>query len=255
MQDLLIEINDKILTITFNKVEVHNAFDENLLIMLEQVLNEASQNPDVQVIILKGNGKNFSSGADLNWMKRMALYSEEENIKDALILAKAIYALYSIKKPTITIAHGATYGGGLGLIAASDIAIASNSAKFCFSEVKLGLIPAVISPYIIRAIGERQANRLFMSADLFDAKIALEIGLIHHRVDDDELLYFAMEYAQKLIHLPNNAVISAKYLVKTVANCEIDAKMQLLTAELIAKKRATPEAQLAIAKFLNKGLK
>ena len=173
MQDLLTEINDKILTITFNKVAVHNAFDDNLLLMLEEVLNEAASNPAVQAIIIKGNGPNFSAGADLNWMKRMASYSEEENIKDALILAKTIYALYALKKPTITIAHGSTYGGGLGLIAASDIAIASFNAKFCFSEVKLGLIPAVISPYIIRAIGSRQANRLFMSADLFDAKIAL----------------------------------------------------------------------------------
>jgi methylglutaconyl-CoA hydratase len=253
--NVLIELQEQILTITLNRVEKHNAFDDILLNDLQFALEDADENPNVRVIILKGNGPNFSAGADLGWMKRMAKFSEEENIKDALTLAKVIYTLNNLEKPTIAMIQGSTFGGGLGLIAACDIAIATQNAKFCFSEVKLGLIPAVISPYIVKAIGERAATWLFMSGDLFNAQKALQLQLIQYLVDDEELLTFTKEYAEKLTKHPRKAVGDAKSLVKTIAKLPIDENIQQITAELIAKKRVSDEAQVALQAFLNKGTK
>lgn len=250
MQHVITEKQNKIFTITINREKKHNAFDDILINELQTALDEAKQDASTNVILLKSNGKNFSAGADLAWMQRMINYSEEENIADALKLAQVLDTLYSMHKPTIVMVQGATYGGGLGLISACDIAIAAKSAKFCFSEVKLGLIPAIISPYIIDAIGAKAAKWLFISADLFNAQRAYELQLVQYLVSDEELLDFTCDYANKLANLPQNSLMEAKALVKKIQNLPFDTNTQRITAELIAKKRISHEAQVALVNFL-----
>ncbi len=255
MSNILVDISENIYTITFNNTSKHNAFDDIFIQELQVAIHNAANNKDTKVVLLKANGENFSAGADLSWMKRMANYSHEENTADALQLAKLINSIYAIEKPTIAMIQGKTFGGGLGIIAACDIAIAAKNATFCFSEVKLGLIPAVISPYIINAIGARCAKWLFMSADIFSAQKALDINLIQYTVTKDELENFTWEYAQKIATYPNGAVNSAKRLVKTIQDLPIDANTQQFTAELIATQRSLEEAQTALANFFkSKGL-
>ena len=168
MSDILSEVQGHVLLITLNRMSKHNAFDDTLLADLQRTLDSARDNPSVHVIILKANGRHFSAGADIAWMQRMADFSEAENLADAKGLARLMDSLYHHPKPTIAMVQGAAIGGGAGLVAACDIAIAADTAYFCFSEVKLGLIPAVISPYVIKAIGERTAVGLFMSAETFN---------------------------------------------------------------------------------------
>ena len=166
---------------------MHNAFDDHLIAGLTARLRELDHTADVRVVVLAGNGKSFSAGADLNWMKRMAGFSEGENLRDAVALADLLHTLSALTKPTVARVQGAAYGGGVGLVAACDIAVASLSASFSLSEVRLGLIPAVISPYVIAAIGERQARRYFLTAERFDAQEALRIGLVHMAVEEAKL--------------------------------------------------------------------
>lgn len=249
MSNILVNLNDYVYTITFNNVSKHNAFDDIFIQELQAVINDAAAQKDARVIIIKANGENFSAGADLAWMKRMANYSFTDNTTDALQLAKLINSIYTIEKPTIAMIQGKTFGGGLGIIAACDIAIATDNAKFCFSEVKLGLIPAVISPYIIKAIGERNSKWLFMSADIFSAQKAQEINLIHYVISEDNLESFTIEYAKKIANFPNETVIASKKLVETIKDLPITPKTQQITAELIAAQRAHPEAQAALANF------
>lgn len=253
MSDILSEIQGKIMLITLNRIQKHNAFDDKILSDLHVVLTGAEKNPNVSVILLKANGRHFSAGADLAWMQRMASYSEEENIADAKGLAQVMASLYQCSKPTIAMVQGSAMGGGVGLVAACDIAIAADNARFCFSEVKLGLIPAVISPYVIKAIGERAATALFISAETFDAKRALELHLVHHCIPESELLDFSLKYANQLSQWPANAVSAAKALVREVASMPINDELQDLTAKKIAKQRGSSEAQSALNAFLNKG--
>ncbi len=252
MSDIVSELKNHILFITLNRVHKHNAFDDTLLVDLQSKLDAAESAPNIRVIILKANGRHFSAGADLAWMQRMATFSEEENLADAGILAKLMYTLHQHPKPTIAMVQGAAMGGGAGLVAACDIAIAATTATFCFSEVKLGLIPAVISPYVIKAIGERAALGLFMSAETFNAKRALELQLIQHCVAEEELLSYTLKYAEQLAQWPAGAVKNAKSLVRQVAAMPIDDKVQHLTASLIAKQRVSAEGQQGLKAFLEK---
>ncbi len=252
MSDILSELQDNILMVTLNRVTKHNAFDDVFLSDLQLILDNAQHNSDVNIIILKANGRHFSAGADLAWMQRMAQFSEEENIADAQILAKLMFTLHHHPKPTIAMVQGAAMGGGAGLVAACDIAIAATTANFCFSEVKLGLIPAVISPYVIKAIGERATMALFMSAETFDAKRAFELQLVQHCVPEEELLSYTLQYAKQMAQWPAGAVKAAKSLVRQVANQPINAQVQQLTASLIAKQRVSAEGQLGLNAFLNK---
>jgi len=249
---LLSDLHERIMMITLNRAAKHNAFDEKVLIALLQLLDEAIQNKYVRAIILKANGKHFSAGADLNWMQRMAQFNEEENLQDAMILARLMHKLHHSPKPTIAMVQGAAFGGGAGLVAACDIAIASHSAQFCFSEVKLGLIPAVISPYVIKAIGERVAKWLFMSAEIINAEQARNLNLIHHCVNDEELLTFTLNYAQKISNNAPKAVAECKTLINTVSGRTIDLQLIQETAALIAKKRVSAEGQEGLRAFLNK---
>ncbi|WP_133137324.1 enoyl-CoA hydratase-related protein [Legionella rowbothamii] len=252
MSDLLFEIQDHLCLLTLNRVSKHNAFDNSVLAEMQSKLDAAVASPQVRVIIIKANGKHFSAGADLSWMQDMALYSEEENLNDAMVLARLMYTLNQSPKPTLAMVHGAAFGGGAGLAAACDIAIAATSARFCFSEVKLGLIPAVISPYVVKAIGERNAKTLFMSAEIFDASKALALGLVQHCVAEEELLEFTLNYAQQISNNAPDAVKASKNLAAQVANQPINEALLYYTASLIAKKRVSPEGQQGLNAFLNK---
>ena len=253
MSNILSEQKDHVFLITLNRVNKHNAFDDVIISELQSALDTAISDADSRVIILKAHGRHFSAGADLAWMQRMAGYSEEENITDAKNLAKLMHSFYSSPKPTIAMVQGAAMGGGAGLVAACDIAIASEKAQFCFSEVKLGLIPAVISPYVINAIGARSAQELFMSAQTFDAERALNLHLIQHCVSEEMLLSFTLDYAQKIASYPPGAVKAAKSLVQQVALKPINDGLLDLTARLIAKQRVSPEGQHGMNAFLKKG--
>ncbi len=252
MSDLLSELQDRIFIITLNRVDKHNAFDDHLLAALQQTLTEAVSNARVRVIILKANGKHFSAGADLAWMQRMAHYSEAENLNDAMVLARVMYSLNQSPKPTLAMIQGAAMGGGAGLVAACDIAIASTAARFCFSEVKLGLIPAVISPYVVKAIGERAAKHLFMTAEIFDGEEAKRLQLVQHCVAEETLWPFTLNYAEQIIKLAPQAISACKTLVANVANKAIDEEMMRYTAALIAKKRVSAEGQQGLRAFLKK---
>ena len=252
MADLLTQQDKNTFIITLNRVEKHNAFDDALLKSLQIELDKAILNQSVRTIILKANGKHFSAGADLHWMQRMVGYSEAENIADALVLANVMKTLHECPKPIIAMIQGAAFGGGAGLVAACDIAVAATSARFCFSEVKLGLIPAIISPYVVKAIGERAAKWLFMSAEIIDANQAKALGLVHYCVDERDLQKFTIELSNQFLSCAPQAVTQAKQLVDTVTGKPINEVLSLETATLIAKKRVSDEGQEWIQKFLNK---
>ena len=252
MSNILSDLQGHVLLITMNRIGKHNAFDETFIADLQHALDAARVNPDVHVIILKAHGRHFSAGADIAWMQRMAQFTEAENLADAKGLSHLMYSLYQHPKPTIAMVQGAAMGGGVGLVAACDIAIAADSAQFCFSEVKLGLIPAVISPYVIKAIGERAAIGLFMSAETFSAQRALQLQLVQHCVPAQDLLSFTLSYAEQLALWPKGAVAQAKSLGRQVANHPINETLQHLTASLIAKQRVSIEGQRGLDAFLNK---
>ena len=252
MSDLLIEISDKIGLLTLNRVAKNNAFDNHLLAEMKAQLDALLLNPAVRVIVLKANGKHFSAGADLAWMQSMSDYNEEDNLKDSMILGNLMFSLNQANKPTIAMVQGSAFGGGAGLAAACDITIAADSARFCFSEVKLGLIPAVISPYVVKAIGIRAAKMLFMSGEIVDAERAMALNLVQHCIKEDNLWEFTQDYAKNITMNAPEAVQSAKKLVDYVANKPIDEELVYHTATLIAQKRVSAEGQQGLKAFLNK---
>lgn len=253
MSDLLTEIQGPLYLLTLNRVSKHNAFDEHLLSAMQTRLNQAIENPEIKVILLNANGKHFCAGADLNWMQKMVDYSMEDNVQDAMVLANLLSTLYHCPKPTIAVVQGCAYGGGAGLVAACDIAIAATSARFCFSEIKLGLIPAVISPYVIKAIGERQAKRLFLSAQVFEAPHALNLNLVHHVIAEESLMDHALHYAKQISQYSAQALSKCKHLIENVANKPLDDQLTLYTATAIAQQRISIEGQNGLKAFLTKG--
>lgn len=253
MSDLQTEIQNNLCLITLNRLDKHNAFDEHLLMAMQTQFDKAIEDPAVRVIILKAQGKHFCAGADLSWMQKMVDYGMEDNIQDAMVLAKLLSTIHHSPKPVIAMVQGCAYGGGAGLIAACDIAIASTNARFCFSEIKLGLIPAVISPFVVKAIGERQARALFLSAEVFDASRALTLHLIHHLVSDEQLLEFTLNYAKQMSLYAPEATQKCKTLTQFVANKPIDETLSYYTASLIAEQRISTEGQKGLKAFLNKG--
>lgn len=252
MSDLLIEFQEHLCILTLNRESKRNAFDDALLTTMQEHCNNAIQNPKVRVIVIKAVGKHFSAGADLHWMQRMAHFTLDENKQDAMILANLMSTLYNSPKPTIAMVQGSAYGGGAGLVAACDIGIAATNASFCFSEVKLGLVPAVISPFVVEAIGARAAKALFMSAEVFDAKRALDLHLIQHCVDENNLFEFTVNYAKLIANNAPNAVKASKQLVREVMNKNIDETLSKHTADIIAEKRISEEGQKGLTAFLNK---
>ncbi|MDD3354986.1 enoyl-CoA hydratase/isomerase family protein [Zoogloea sp.] len=239
-------------TLWMNRPEVHNAFNEQLIAELTQACKALDADDHVRVVVLAGRGKSFSAGADLHWMKRAAGASVEENLEDARKLAAMLRTLAEMRKPTIARVHGAALGGGMGLASACDICIAGEGAVFATSEVKFGIIPSAISPYVIRAIGARQAHRYFQTAERIPARRAFDLGLAHEAVAADALDGTVAEVVAALLQGGPRAQAAAKDLIRAVADRPVSDGVVEDTARRIATLRATPEAKEGLAAFLEK---
>ncbi|HUP30172.1 MAG TPA: enoyl-CoA hydratase/isomerase family protein [Usitatibacter sp.] len=250
---LAIEHQGPIGLITMNRPERHNAFDDVLIGELTDALRSMEAEDSVRLVVLSGAGKSFSAGADLNWMKRMAGFSKEENVRDAMGLGALMRTLAHLRKPTIARVHGAAYGGGVGLVACCDIAVASQAATFALSETKLGLIPAVISPYVVAAIGERAARRYFLTAERFDAAEAWRLGLVHDiATSDGDMDEQLGTLCDLLLEAGPTAQREAKDLIRAVAGKPVTSELIQDTAERIARLRASPEGREGVTAFLEK---
>ncbi|NII72938.1 methylglutaconyl-CoA hydratase [Dyella sp. SG562] len=241
-------------TIAMNRPQVHNAFDDGLIAELTDALAAAGRDPAVRAVVLTGAGASFSAGADLHWMRGMAKASEAENREDSLRLAALMRTLQFLPKPTVARVNGAAYGGGVGLVACCDIAIGVDGAKFGLTEVKLGLVPAVISPYVIAAIGLRQSRRLFLTGELFDAPTAQRIGLLHQCVPAQELDGAVDAVLAAFAKAGPVAQAEAKRLALRVAGQD-QAQAERVdreNAELIARLRVSAEGQEGLGAFLDK---
>ncbi len=238
--------------ITLNRPEIHNAFDDRLIADLTAELTRLADDAAVRVVVLTGSGKSFSAGADLNWMRKTATYGEAENLADARALAKLMATLNELPKPTIARVNGAALGGGTGLVACCDIVVASAAALFGTTEVRLGLIPSVIGPYVIAAIGLRQARRLVLTGERIGAAEAARIGLVHEVVAADQLDGAVETIVRHLLQGGPAALTAAKRLVRDLAGQPIGPDLIDVTAKLIAALRATAEAREGVAAFLAK---
>lgn len=255
MPDLLdIVIDHRVARIALNRPQVHNAFDDTLIAELTDALVKFDRDLQLRAVVLTGNGTTFSAGADLTWMRGMAQASEDANRADSERLATLMRTLNFLSKPTIARVNGAAYGGGVGLVACCDIAIATDTAKFGLTEVKLGLVPAVISPYVIAAIGARHARRLFITGEIFDAAEAARIGLVHQAVSASQL----DEAIERSLHwLAKGGAVAqreAKHLALRIGGATPAAaqSIDVENAALIARLRVSPEGQAGLAAFLDK---
>jgi methylglutaconyl-CoA hydratase len=252
MKHLELRYDAGVATVTLNRPEVRNAFNDEVIAELTAVFSELDNRAEVRCIVLAGSGKAFCAGADLNWMKRMANYTRDENLADATALANMLRVIYRCPKPTIARIQGDVYAGGTGLVAACDIAVSVDTAHYCLSEVKLGLIPATISPYVVRAMGARAAHRYFLTAERFSAAEALRIGFLHEVVSADELDAKVAELAQALVQAGPAAVKACKALVQDVAEKDITQLLIDRTVENIADIRVSDEGREGIQSFLQK---
>jgi methylglutaconyl-CoA hydratase len=248
---LLTESRNGVAWLTLNRPEVHNAFDEALIAGLTEAFTTAASDPAVRAIVLRALGKSFSAGADLNWMKRMAGFSEAENLADAQRLAELLRVIDTCPKPVIARVHGNAFAGAIGLIACCDLAVAVPEVEFAVTEVRLGLIPAVISPYLIRAMGARQARRWFLTAERFSADQALAMNLVHEVVDAGELDACVMHWLDAIQKAGPQALAAAKALVAAV-DASPDAAVIDDTAKRIAAIRASAEGKEGVIAFLEK---
>jgi methylglutaconyl-CoA hydratase len=247
---LLVEKKDGVARVTLNRPEVRNAFDDALIKLLHEAFVSLAKDQSVRAVVLAGNGPSFCAGADLNWMKRMAGYDYAGNLRDAQGLADMLAALDRMPKPTIARVHGPAFAGGTGLVAACDIAVGTKEAKFCFSEAKLGLSPATISPHVLRAIGERAARRYFLTAEVFDAEEAFRIGMLSILTDRlDETIDGLLQH---LLAGGPEAMKKIKDLVRAVSSRPLDDALVADTAKRIAEIRVSPEGREGIASFLEK---
>ncbi len=251
---ILSERRGQSLWLSLNRPQIHNAFDDTLIAALTSALEQADADPAVRSVVLTGNGSCFSAGADLNWMRGMAGASEQENRDDSLRLAQLMRTLQFLSKPTIARVNGAAYGGGVGLVACCDIAIGVDSAKFALSEVKLGLVPAVISPYVVAAIGLREARRLFITGEVFDAATAARIGLLHICLPAAELDEAIERQLYLLAKAGPQAQREAKQLALRIGGTDPAraAQIDAANAELIARLRVSAEGQHGLTAFLDK---
>jgi methylglutaconyl-CoA hydratase len=252
MKHLDLRFDAGVTTVTLNRPEVRNAFNDEVIAEMTAVFSELGERAEVRCIVLAGNGTAFCAGADLNWMKRMAGYTRDENLADAAALANMLRVLYRCPKPTIARVQGDVYAGGTGLVAACDIAVSVDTAWYCLSEVKLGLIPATISPYVIRAMGERAAHRYFLTAERFSAAEALRVGFVHEVVTADRLDAKVGELAQALVQAGPAAVKACKELVQGVGGRNITPLLIDRTVQNIADIRVSDEGREGIQAFLGK---
>ena len=250
---LAVERQGPIGLLTLNRPERHNAFDDVMIGELTEALRSMEAEDGIRVVVLSGAGKSFSAGADLNWMRRMAGYSKDENQRDAMGLAALMRTLAHLRKPTVARVHGAAYGGGVGLVACCDVAIASNAASFALSEARLGLVPAVISPYVVSAIGERAARRYFLTGERFEAAEAYRLGLVHDLGSGEgELDEKVGQVVDAILGCGPVAQREAKELIRAVAQRPVTSELIQDTAERIARIRSSPEGREGVAAFLEK---
>lgn len=247
------DIDGPVAVVTLNRPDKHNAFDDSLIADLTANFKSLDANAAVRVVVLSAAGKSFSAGADLNWMKRMAGYSEEENFRDASALAGLMSTLHGLSKPTIARVQGAAYGGGVGLIACCDMAVGTHEAAFALSEVRIGLIPAAISPYVIAAIGERAAHRYFLTGERFDAAEAFRLGLLSELLPTEDTMDEKIETLIGAILSSSPAAISeAKQLIAAVVHQTLNEKLSADTAKRIARVRSSADGKEGVGAFLDK---
>ncbi len=251
-QTLSIAITDKVATVTLNRPELRNAFNEGAIAELALAFDELGRNELVRAIVLAANGPAFCAGADLNWMKKMAGYSHDENHADALRLADMLRTIYLCPKPTVAKVQGDCYAGGMGLVAACDVVVAAEGVNFCLSEVKLGLIPATISPYVIKAMGEQAARRYFITAERFDAAAAQRMGFAHEVVPMEALDTTVAGIVKALVSNSPHAVAQAKTLVREIVGQPVSDALLDDTARRIAEIRASSEGREGVSSFLEK---
>ena len=249
---LQLEQQGAVATVWMNRAELHNAFNTQVIEELHACFAAIAQRDDIRVVILAGRGKSFSAGADLNWMKQAGSASREENEADALKLAQMLHQLATLKQPTIARVHGIAFGGGMGLASACDICVASTEAKFATSEVRLGLAPSTISPYVIRAIGARQASRYFLTAERISAEQALKIGLAHEVAEPEQLDQTIDSIVEALLLGGPEAQTASKQLIQMVNQQELSQDLLKQTAQHIAHVRQGTEAKNGLSAFLNK---
>jgi methylglutaconyl-CoA hydratase len=239
-------------TVTLNRPEVRNAFNDEVIAELTAAFTQLGRDKQVRTIVLAAIGPAFCAGADLNWMRRMADYTHAENLADAAQLAEMLQVIYTCPKPTVARIQGDVYAGGMGLVAACDMAVSVDTANYCLSEVKLGLVPATISPYVIRAMGARAAHRYFLTAERFDAAVALRIGFVHAVVSAEQLDDKVGEITKALVCTSPNAITECKALLHEVAGKDIDSALITRTVQGIAIIRASDEGKEGVQSFLQK---
>ena len=251
-QAIRISAQGGIATVVLSRPDVRNAFNDEVIAELSQAFIQLGDDPQVRAIVLMAEGPAFCAGADLNWMRRMADYSREENEQDAEKLAFMLRTIYECPKPTIARVQGDVYAGGMGLVAACDMAVSVDTANYCLSEVKLGLIPATIGPYVIRAMGPRASHRYFLTAERFSAAEARRIGFVHEVVPADQLDATVSTWVQALLAASPNAIKECKKLVQYVADRDITRLLIDHTVKAIADIRASDEGKEGVQSFLNK---
>lgn len=247
-----LSLRNAVATIVLNRPDVHNAFNAVLIAELTTMLRALDADPGVRAVVIAGAGASFCAGADLNWMKQMAAFGPRQNLADARTLATMLAALYTLSKPTIARVHGAAFGGGAGLVACCDVAIGAQNATFAFSEARLGLIPAAISPYVVAAMGARAARRYFLTAERFPAIEAYRLGLLHEVTSVDELDARIGEVLGALLTAGPHAQTECKALLRAIVNRPLDARLVADTARRIARVRASAEGKEGVAAFLAK---
>ncbi|OGF67044.1 MAG: enoyl-CoA hydratase [Candidatus Fischerbacteria bacterium RBG_13_37_8] len=250
-QTITFAINNQIALINLNRPDIHNAFNDIMLEELLSVYQEIAANNDVRIAVLTGNGQSFCAGADVNWMKRVKDYSYDENLRESLTLAELLHVMYTLPQPTIARVNGAAIGGGAGLVAVCDIAIASEKAKFSLTEVKIGLVPACISPYVIKRVGERGCRELFLTGERIDGHRAKEYGLVNQVTTEEKLDEAVDNRIKLLLSSGPNAIAICKDLLQKVPKMNPDEYKQY-TAEVIAKLRISKEGQEGMSAFLEK---
>ncbi|MEW5710298.1 MAG: enoyl-CoA hydratase-related protein [Pseudomonadota bacterium] len=252
-RSILLDIDKRgVATLRLNRPEVHNAFDDALIAQLGDALHHLEQDPAVRVVVLAAEGSSFCAGADLQWMRRVAGYTEVQNVEDALKLARLLRRLDALPRPTVARVQGSAFGGGVGLIACCDLAVAARGAQFALSEVRLGLIPATVAPYVVAALGSRQARRYFTTGERFDAETARRLGLVHEVADTPALDQAVEGLVAALLQGAPGAQGAAKRLVADVAGRGLDEALLLETARRIAAARASAEGREGMAAFLEK---
>ena len=251
-QYLSVARENRLAILTLNRPDKRNAMNGDMIKEISAALYALANDKEISVLMINGNGEHFCAGADINWMKTVGTFTPEENLRDAEVLANLLYQLYEFPKPTIALAHGAVLGGGMGIVSTCDIVLAAKNASFGFPEVKMGIAPSTISPYVIAAIGERAAHYYFLTGMRFGAEEAHRIGLIHQWTEDDALTQSGHTLAQTLLQNAPNALTAIKQLIRRVSNEKITPALSKVTAQHLADIRKAGEAQEGLKAFLEK---